>query len=225
MVAGVFEFVRATTVLTASPGDVLLILPNDPHTLRLAAGHRGGTISCIHGELLSNQSWAGGDYRFSLQPRTVTSVGDDTVMHQLFWRCSEAFGGYGRYHRELARTIAREIWLRLAEHWNQPGDFAVSHRVQAMVAYLRQHLVDGVGRQELAAAFHVTPEHVNYLFKRELGTSPTQFVLRERVLLAYRLMQEEHLSVKEAATRVGFSDPFYFSRVFTRIAGIRPSEV
>ena len=96
--------------------------------------------------------------------------------------------------------------------------------MERMVAYLRAHLCEQVSRRDLAREFSVTPEYVNALFKRELNVSPTQFVHRERALLAYRYLRDDRLSVKEVAARVGFSDPFYFSKVFKRLVGVSPSQ-
>jgi len=92
-----------------------------------------------------------------------------------------------------------------------------------MVEWLRARLAEPVSRRDLAGAFFLTPEHVNALFRKELGISPTQFLHRERVLLAHRLMQSEGLSAKEAAARAGFCDQFYFSKVFRKMMGVPPS--
>jgi AraC-like DNA-binding protein len=43
--------------------------------------------------------------------------------------------------------------------------------------------------------------------------------------LAYRYLRDEGASVKEVATRVGFDDPFYFSRVFKRVMCRTPGSV
>ena len=72
-------------------------------------------------------------------------------------------------------------------------------RVGEMMRFLRARLDQNVGRRDIAEAFNLTPEHVNYLFKQELGLTPTRFLNRERVLKATRLLQEGGLSVKEAA--------------------------
>ena len=71
----------------------------------------------------------------------------------------------------------------------------------------------------------VTPAYVNMIFKRELGTTPSALINRERMIVAHHLIRNQGLLVQEAAHRVGFEDPFYFSRVFTRIMGIQPSEI
>ncbi len=211
--------------LDVAHGQVLTIAPGLLHSLRVASQSDGATLSCIHGELLPEGTALARNYLPARTPARVTSDFDPVLMHDLFRRCSDAFEGHSVLRQEICRTIAREIWLRLAECWSRTDNVQLSQRVAAMVQYLRDHLFETVGRRELAARFHLSPEHVNYLFKQELGISPTQLVQRERILIAYRMIQEEGLSVKEAADRVGYRDPFYFSRLFSRIAGISPGRV
>jgi transcriptional regulator GlxA family with amidase domain len=155
----------------------------------------------------------------------VTETHHDPTIHGLFKRCSEVFCGYSRYRTALLQTIVREIWLRLAEHWRSGDNPQVSRRMEQMVEFLRQHLHEPISRQDLAEQFSMTPEHINALFKKELGVTPTQLIHRERVYRAYQWIRNEGLSVKQAAEKVGFCDPFYFSKVFKRIMGLSPSEV
>ncbi|MBT4979167.1 MAG: helix-turn-helix transcriptional regulator [Gemmatimonadetes bacterium] len=122
-------------------------------------------------------------------------------------------------------TIAHEIMVILAGQWqNQVWD-QVSPRMQAIIVYIRENLHRPINRQDLAAQINVTPAYVNMIFKRELNTTPSALINRERMTKAHHLIRNQGLLVQEAAYRVGFNDPFYFSRVFNRIMGIAPSKV
>ncbi len=208
--------------VAVSAGRVLCIPPG-PHSFYRIDRARRSTISCIHCELSQEGDYAAGDYRLVPRPQLVTDMSDDKSMAGLFRRCAEAFAGYGRYRNALVETMAREIWLRLAERWTGDDVRPLSRRMEQMLTFLRQHLMRPVSRRDLARAFSVTPEHVNAMFKKQLGMTPTRFVHRERCLLAYRLMRDEGLSVKEAARITGFADAFHFSKVFKRVMGIPPS--
>ena len=216
---------RGRPSIPLESGDVLLIPPKEPHTLRRQDQPAHAVISCIHGELLPKARWADGDYHFHPAPPLVTHTRGHAVIHDLFRRCSDTYREYSPFRDELLETSLKELWIRLAEYWRGSHSPSPSGRVRAMTDFLMTHLCEPITRQHLSTAFGVTPEHVNALFRKELGVTPTQFIHRERVLRAYRFLRDEGCSVKEAATRVGFDDPFYFSRVFRRILQRNPSSV
>jgi len=214
---------RGRAALGLQAGDVLCIPPGQEHVLARVQSPGSAVISCIHHELSAHGAWRNGDYGLDPFPAVVTHTYGDPAIHELFRRCSETFRAYSPYRAELLQTIAREIWLRLLEYRTGGPARRADSRIERMTAFLRERLDQPVTRRDLARAFSITPEHVNAVFKRELGVTPTQFVHRERVLRAWRLLREEGLSVKEAAARVGFGDAFYFSKVFKRILGVPPS--
>jgi AraC-like DNA-binding protein len=79
-------------------------------------------------------------------------------------------------------------------------------------------------RHDLAKKFSISPEHVNALFKKELGLSPAKFLKRIKIYKACRLLREDGLSIKETADRMGFYDEFHFSKAFKQIIGASPSK-
>lgn len=58
-------------------------------------------------------------------------------------------------------------------------------------------------------------------FRNATGCTPRDYLVRAR-LRAARLLLQQGLPVSEAATAVGFADPFYFSRAYRRLWGRPP---
>lgn len=211
-------------------GELLWIEPARRHTFCHAGpayNPRGSEslIAGLHLECLPCAAWAAGDYRLAQTPELVTRVADFAYMHERFRRNAAIFRSYLPQRELLMATIAQEILLLLIGHWQQPTTVTLSARMEEMIAFIRANLPQPLSRTVLATAFGLTPEHVNLLFRRELGITPSSVINRERVMTAYRLIHEENYSVKEAAYAVGYQDPFYFSRVFKQILGIPPSQV
>jgi len=211
-------------------GQLLWIEPARRHTF-CHAGHADprtgniGQIAGFHFECVPDGAWAAGDYRLTQTPETVTPVADFGYLHDRFRRNAALFRSYLPQRELLMSTIAQEILLLLLGHWQQPATVTLSARMEEMIAFIRANLRQPLSRTVLATAFGLTPEHINLLFRRELGVTPSTVINRERVMTAYKLIHEEALSVKEAAYAVGYHDPFYFSRVFKQILGIPPSQV
>lgn len=60
-------------------------------------------------------------------------------------------------------------------------------------------------------------------FKREIGLSPGEHRIRKRMELAQQLLIEHRLSNKEVAYRLGYADPFTFSKQFAQHVGQSPT--
>src|SRR5215471_12497379 len=79
----------------------------------------------------------------------------------------------------------------------------------------------------LAARHGVTPRYVHKLFESE-GVTYTQFVLRQRLERAHRMLRDSEFAqhtIASIAYDVGFGDLSYFNRMFRRRFGATPSDV
>ncbi len=76
---------------------------------------------------------------------------------------------------------------------------------------------------KLAGSLFVSPEYLRRAFRRNLGTSPKEYLQSFRLKSAASLLLAGDLSVKDVASRVGFADEKYFSVAFRRATGTSPS--
>ncbi len=77
--------------------------------------------------------------------------------------------------------------------------------------------------QDLGAIAGLSASQLHRRFLDWAGTSPMDWVRRERVSAAKRLLVQTEATVGDIAARVGFPDPYHFSRVFRQITGQSPS--
>ncbi len=78
--------------------------------------------------------------------------------------------------------------------------------------------------RDIAAELRITPNHLNKLFRRYLGTSPQLYLQNRRLLHAESLLKNSLRRIQEIAFESGFSDPNYFSRCFKEKNGITPKQ-
>lgn len=76
----------------------------------------------------------------------------------------------------------------------------------------------------LAARLRVSREHLSRTVRAALGMSVQEYVHRQCMFRAARLLQETTLSVKEIAVRFGYGAPTNFSRAFRRVLGVTPRQ-
>ena len=210
---GAFSLELEGETVQAKENELLVIFPGERHTLRNA--EESGIISCIHCDFPESSGRRLARVRIAADPELADG----------FRRCAEAFLHPAPFRDELLQAILSEILIRIRSlgtlvETNRPSD-----RVQEMVRYIRDHLDELVTRSTLAEKFHASPQHINYLFKTELGTSPTRLLHSERAKKAFLLIQNERISVKEAAFRTGFCDPYHFSKVFKKVYGFPPGRI
>ena len=78
---------------------------------------------------------------------------------------------------------------------------------------------------DLADAASVSVNHLSRLCRKHLGTTPMTLLRKARVEHGLDLLTSTGLRVGEVADRVGFSNPFHFSRAVKEHAGLPPTEV
>jgi AraC family ethanolamine operon transcriptional activator len=77
---------------------------------------------------------------------------------------------------------------------------------------------------DVARALDVSYRTLHYAFKDQLGTSPYQYLLTQRLHAVRRILKSSDLSVTEACVAYGFNTPSRFSRQYARLFGELPSE-
>jgi AraC-like DNA-binding protein len=78
---------------------------------------------------------------------------------------------------------------------------------------------------DLARQVGLSAGHFSRRFHRHAGITAKSYQFQSRMRHARDLLHEEGLSVKEVAARLGYSDPFVFSRQFKKIWGVPPSKL
>lgn len=130
--------------------------------------------------------------------------------------------------REVAvRSLARLIFIRLFRLSNsalpsQPArheDLAVFQRFQMLIeAHHAQHWT----LLQYAEALDVTENRLNEICRRTAGKPSKRLVFDRQIQEARRLLIFTAASINEIGYRLGFNDPAYFSRFFTRETGTTP---
>ncbi len=75
---------------------------------------------------------------------------------------------------------------------------------------------------DYAAAIGISPTHLHRVCRSQLGTSALAVIERRVALEARRQLLFSTLSVKQIGAELGYDDPAYFTRVFTRMEGLSP---
>jgi transcriptional regulator GlxA family with amidase domain len=89
---------------------------------------------------------------------------------------------------------------------------------EARLLKVMQMVESGPARtiRDLALEIHLSPSHLQRLFKHETGVSMGEWLSEQRLRRAAHLLEKSYLSVKEIAHTVGYEHPSSFIRAFER---------
>ena len=94
--------------------------------------------------------------------------------------------------------------------------------VDRVADYLDAHLDAPVRVMHLAEAVGMSESAFAHAYRRAARETPYTAIMRSKIDAAKHLLLQEGLNVQEAASRLGFSTAFNFSRTFKRVEGCAP---
>ena len=126
------------------------------------------------------------------------------------------------YRDTFAKFALNELLLRLmqtqARHLllERATERATDHRLAFAVQYIREHLTEPLSMEVLSDKACMSKPHFFRSFKRELRLTPLEFILKERIKLACKLLRNRAYSVVDVAYKSGFNNFNHFASMFRR---------
>lgn len=97
-------------------------------------------------------------------------------------------------------------------------------QLESTARYIYDHFGDSeLSVDMLARRTQLSQVHFRRLFKQLYNTNPARFINEVRINQAKQLLTDKSLSVQEISERCGFTNAYYFARVFRSITGISPT--
>ena len=114
---------------------------------------------------------------------------------------------------QLKQAVIRAIG------WNFTGNEVVD----TILAYLYGHYAEKIELETLAQLTYCTESHIARVFKKHTGTTIISYVHKIRIEKSIQLMEEQNLSVKEAALAAGYQNLNHFYKYFNQYTGMTPA--
>jgi AraC-like DNA-binding protein len=96
--------------------------------------------------------------------------------------------------------------------------------IDRAIDFLSERIDHMLSLDDIAAEVNLSTAHFSYLFKKKTGFSPIEYFNHLKIQKACQYLLFTELRIKEIGEKVGISDPYYFSRVFTKVMGMSPKE-
>lgn len=101
----------------------------------------------------------------------------------------------------------------------------VTHiRIKEILTYIHHHFNEEISIQSLSEKFYLSPTYLSQLFKKEVGENFVEYLSRQRIQYACKLLAETNMTVSQIGAKCGFNDYFYFTRIFKRLNRMTPTQ-
>lgn len=128
----------------------------------------------------------------------------------------------GSYRRHFAMNALERLLLLCASQIPDEGP-RLDDRIRATVGHIHSDLRLPHTAESLSERVGLSVSRFSHLFKSEMGVSPRQYILQQRVLRGRRLLERTSLGVAEVAHEVGM-DAVAFSLRFRADLGVSPRD-
>ncbi|OOC61792.1 hypothetical protein BBD40_07965 [Paenibacillus ihbetae] len=226
-IKGTCHFQHEHKYLSLPPGEGIVLMPRDQHSLHIGDG-ASLVIIRVRQE--------------SMYPQGLPSQREPQYRQQFdVKRISRYFGQWtsGMMNRDLDDPLEEEeLETRMISDLQEliwSGGLPVSPAMQIsheehnqhharVLEYIHANYTEQLNISTLAGLAMQSRYHFIRTFKSLMGVTPYQYVLQLRVREAIRQLQQSDATVTDISFNLGFSSPSQLYRAFAKITGMTPEQ-
>ncbi len=96
--------------------------------------------------------------------------------------------------------------------------------ISKLIVYLDENISEDLSLEMAAKVAGVNPFYLSKLFREETGETFVNHISEKRMQMGKKLLLETEFSVKEIASKIGYNDQNYFSKLFKAKFGVSPTD-
>lgn len=160
----------------------------------------------------------------------LTRKNPDLLIHQigLALRSSLEDGSRSCFY---ADSLVTALSAHLLRHYStrkhlfrEHEDGLSKQKLKQATEYIQAHLGENLFLNDIANELGMSQYYFCHLFKRSTGMSPHQYLIRQRVEQAKRLLKQPDRTVTSVAMDCGFANQSHLAKCFRRYTGMNPNQ-
>lgn len=96
------------------------------------------------------------------------------------------------------------------------------YKLRRVKEFINESLEEDLSLSDIAAVADLSQFHFSRSFRKSTGFTPQQYLTRQRIELAKRLLEEEDLPIVEISLRTGFKNQSHFTTLFRKYTKFTP---
>lgn len=144
------------------------------------------------------------------------------VLFKLLFRVLERNYTIGNfiYISQVLSLILSEVYFRERVDESSTQD----RHVTMVIRYMYQHLRENLTLEEISEEVQLSKSYLNAVFKAQTGKSPVEFFIHLKMQEACKLLKSTDYYIYEVSSELGYTDQYYFSRIFKKVVGVSPKD-
>jgi AraC-like DNA-binding protein/uncharacterized RmlC-like cupin family protein len=205
------------------PGDFFVIPKNIPH-IYAADNHNPWTIYWLHfkgdiadaivEQLKKNMNGFKGSIRYA--EKTIS------LFHEIYDQLERGYSNDNLIYANMC--LSHYLTTFIFNHKFDPtGGVQEKDNIDLAIDFLQKNIDKSLRLETIANSINLSASHFSFLFKKKTGFAPMEYFNQLKVQKACQFLLFTNFQIKEIAFKLGFEDPYYFSRMFTNIMGVSPN--
>jgi len=161
----------------------------------------------------------------TLRQPSAQKITDYTPLEELFEKLLDTWNDKGPSYEFVAATLLRQLLIWVSQNnIKQHKNYAISLKIDRIIEYMRKNINSKVTLEELSGIAGLSIFYLSRTFKEATGYPIITYFNKMKIEKAKELLIEGNKKVKEVAYELGYTNEFYFSRMFKRVEGLSPKE-
>ena len=107
---------------------------------------------------------------------------------------------------------------------NSKSSEKIQKTIEVVIHYMKENIERKLTLREIAEQIGFSSSRFSLLFQKETGHSPLQYFNQLKIQKACHYLDFTEMKINQISPKLGFEDAFYFTRMFTKIMGLSPTE-
>ena len=121
-------------------------------------------------------------------------------------------------------SYTEQLLSEISDRIKSSTENRICHLADACCEILENNYREKLNIREIARELGISRNYLSTIFRNKTGYSIVEYLNGIRLEAAKRLLRSNELKIYEIAEETGFSDTYYFSKVFKAHTGVSPSD-